>query len=123
MNYLTHLEIKYKKILPIFMLICSMFILYVSFLVGFSVNTITSLILLVVSVLMLTRNLAVITPNEIQMMNLLGTTVKRYSFTPEQIVITNNDVYIDGKKILSTWWADINIKEVRKFLLQTQDEQ
>lgn len=72
---------------------------------------------------MLTRTVAVITPNEIQMMNLLGITVKTYSYTPDQIVIANNSVYVNGKKVLSGLWADINIKEVKEFFLQIQEEQ
>jgi uncharacterized membrane protein len=105
------------------MLICSIFILYVSLLAGFSLNTITGLILLLVSILMLTRNIAIITPHEIQMLNLLGMTVKTYSYTPDQIVITNNSIYVNDKKVISTMWADINIKQVREFVLPTQHEQ
>ncbi|BAB75689.1 hypothetical protein ACN23B_20035 [Anabaena sp. FACHB-709] len=123
MNQPSNLQVKYKKIFPIFMLICSIFILYVSLVAGFSLNTITGLILLLLSFLMLTRTVAVITPNEIQMMNLLGITVKTYSYTPDQIVIANNSVYVNGKKVLSGLWADINIKEVKEFFLQIQEEQ
>ncbi len=104
------------------MLAASIFILYVTLVAGFTLNSITGLVLLVVSILMLTRNIAVITPNEIQMMNLLGMTLKTYSYTPDQIVITNNSIIINNKKVLSTLWADINIKEVRKLVLQTEDE-
>lgn len=123
MNRTSNLEIKYKKIFPIFMLICSLFILYVSLLTGFSANTITGLILLLLSLLMLTRTVAVITQQEIQMLNLLGMIIKRYSYTPDQIVITNNSIYVNDKKVISLWWTDINIKEVKEFFLNIQEEQ
>ncbi|HIK05121.1 MAG TPA: hypothetical protein IGS40_10455 [Trichormus sp. M33_DOE_039] len=123
MNQPPDLQVKYKKIFPILMLICSIFILYVSLLTGFSLNTITGLILLLLGLLMLTRTVAVITQNEIQMMNLLGMTVKVYSYTPDQIVVANNCIYVDGKKVISGWWADINIQEVKAFFLQIQKEQ
>lgn len=123
MNQTSYWQVKYKKIFPILMLICSIFILYVSLLTGFSLNTITGLILLLLGLLMLTRTVAVITQNEIQMMNLLGMTVKVYSYTPDQIVVANNCIYVDGKKVISGWWADINIQEVKAFFLQIQKEQ
>lgn len=122
MNQPSNLQVKYKKIFPILMLICSIFILYVSLLTGFSLNTITGLILLLLGLLMLTRTVAVITQNEIQMMNLLGMTVKVYSYTPDQIVVANNRIYVDGKTVISGWWADINIQEVKEFFLQIQEE-
>ncbi|AUS99474.1 hypothetical protein CLI64_03190 [Nostoc sp. CENA543] len=122
MNQPSELEVKYKKMYPIFILICSILILYTSLLVGFSLNTITGLILLLVSLLMLTRTVAVITQNEIQMRNLLGMTVKVYSYTPDQIVVANNNIYVNDKKVISGWWADINIQEVKAFFLQIQEE-
>jgi membrane-bound ClpP family serine protease len=122
MNQPSDLQVKYKKIFPILILVCSIFILCVSLLTGFTPNTITGLILLLLGLLMLTRTVAVITPNEIQMMNLLGMTVKVYSYTPDQIVVTNNSIYVNDKKVISGWWTDINIQEVKAFFLQIQEE-
>ncbi|MCF4965798.1 hypothetical protein [Nostoc sp. CMAA1605] len=122
MNQPSELEVKYKKIYPIFIGVCSILMLYTSLLVGFSLNTITGLILLLVSLLMLTRTVAVITQNEIQMRNLLGMTVKVYSYTPDQIVVANNSIYVNDKKVISGLWADINIQEVKAFFLQIQEE-
>jgi hypothetical protein len=109
--------VKYKKIYPIFMLSASLFILYVSLLVGFSVNTITGLVLLIISILMLTRPIAVITPNTIQMMNLMGMTVNNYHYNHENIAITNNSILVGNKKVISNWWADINMKQARELML------
>jgi hypothetical protein len=122
MNQYSSIEIKYKKIFSLFLFFTSMFILYVSFLVGFSLNTITGVILFLLSILMLTRPIAVITPNNVQMINLLGITVKNYPYTPDQILIKDNSIFVDGKKVISTLWADVNIQEVREFFLKMQEE-
>jgi hypothetical protein len=117
MNQHSSIEVKYKKIFSLFLFFASIFILYVSSIVGFSLNTITGVVLFFVSILMLTRPIAVITPNNIQMMNLLGMTVKNYPYKPEQILIKDNSISVNGKKVISTLWADVNIKEVREFVL------
>jgi hypothetical protein len=120
MNQYSIIEIKYKKIFSLFLFFASVFILYVSFIVGFSLNTIIGVILFLLSILMLTRPIAVITPNNIQMINLLGITVKNYPYIPDQILIKDNSISINGKKVISTLWADVNIQEVREFLLRIQ---
>ena len=110
----TRLKIKYKKVFPIFFLVCSIFILYAALVVGFTINTITGLIHLQLSVLMLTRSVVVITSNMIQMKNLLGMTVKEYPYTPEQVLIRNNSVFVTDKKIFSTWWTDTNVRRLSR---------
>ncbi len=122
MNQYSSIEIKYKKIFSLFLFFASVFILYVSFIVGFSLSTITGVILFLLSILMLTRPVAVITPNNIQMINLLGITGKNYPYTPDQILIKDNSISVNGKKVISTLWADINIQEVREFFLRIQEE-
>jgi hypothetical protein len=116
------LDIGYKKVFPIFMLVCSLFILYVALLVGFTINTITGLILLPVSILMLTRPAISITPNEIQMKNLWGMVVKTYPYTRDRISLRNNSVYVGEKKVFSTWWADCNVKAIETFLMNNASE-
>jgi hypothetical protein len=112
------LEIGYKKVFPIVMLLSSLFILYVALIVGFTINTITGLVLLPVSILMLTRPVISMTPNEIQMKNLWGMVVKKYSYTRDRISLRNNSVYVDEKKVFSTWWANRNIKAIEAFLMR-----
>ena len=109
------LTIKYKKAFPIFFLLCSAVILYAALVIGFTTNTIIGLILLPLSILMLIRSVIVITPNTIQMKNLLGMTVKEYSYAPEQISIRNNSVFVDDKKVFSVWWTDTNIRKLSAF--------
>jgi hypothetical protein len=102
MNQYSSIEIKYKKIFSLFLFFASVFILYVSFIVGFSLNTITGVILFFLSILMLTRPIAVITPNNIQMINLFGITGKSYPYTPDQILIKDNSISVNGKKVITT---------------------
>lgn len=118
MNNNFPIAVKYKKVFPILMLSSSIFILYVSLVVGFSLNTITGIVLLTLSIFMLTRPIALITSDSIQMKNLLGMTLKVYYYTPDNIVITNNSIIINNKKVLSTWLTDINIKQVRELILK-----
>lgn len=111
----AQLQIKYKKIFPIFLLICSLFILYVTLVVGFTTNSVLGFLFLPLSILMLTRNLVTITPTEIEMKNLLGFTLKTYPYTPGQVSIRNNSIYVNDKKVFSTWWTDVNIRQLRAF--------
>ncbi len=116
MNQNLFLQIKYNKLLPIFLLFCSIFVLYVSLLVGISLNTITAIILLIVSLLMLLNPIVEITPSEIRMKNIIGKTVKTHLYTPDSIAFKNNNVYVDGKKILNTWWMDTDVNKIRAFV-------
>ncbi|BAZ41913.1 hypothetical protein NIES4101_78810 [Calothrix sp. NIES-4101] len=118
----SNIEIKYKKALPVFLFLCSVFIFYVSSVAGFSLNTITGVILLILSMLMLTRPVVIITSNNIQMMNLLGITVKNYPYIPEQILIQDKSIYVDGKKVISSLWLDVNLKEVKEFFLMIEQQ-
>ncbi|MGD1906204.1 MAG: hypothetical protein ACFB0C_09455 [Leptolyngbyaceae cyanobacterium] len=114
-----YLKIKFHKALGIFELICSSFILCVSFLIGFSLNTITGLVLFGVSIRTLTSPMVVITPADIQMRNLLGMTLKRHPYSPEQVSVRNHLVYINEKRIFSTFFYDVSPKQVKAFFAQT----
>ncbi|NJO15960.1 MAG: hypothetical protein HC877_09465 [Thioploca sp.] len=98
-----YLELKYNKIIPICILVASCFILSTSFLVGFSINTLTGLILLPVAILMLANPLVVITANEVHLKNLFGITLKNYSYNKSEISIKNNMLFVKDKKIISFW--------------------
>jgi membrane-bound ClpP family serine protease len=111
----TLLTIKYKKAFPILFLLCSAVILYAALVVGFTTNTIIGLISLLLGILMLTRSVIVITPNTIQMKNLLGMTVKEYSYAPEQVSVRDNSVFVNDKKIFSAWWTDTNVRKLSAF--------
>jgi hypothetical protein len=44
--------------------------------------------------------------------------VKKYSYTPDRISLRNNSVYVDEKKVFSTWWANQNLKAIEAFLMR-----
>lgn len=112
------LKIKYSKVVPIIILLCSLLTIYVALVAGFSINTFLGLILLLVSVGMLTRNIIIIKPNQILIKNLLGMTVKSYSYTPEQIEVKKNSVYVNQKKVFSTWYTNSNSKKIKAYFLK-----
>lgn len=114
------LEIKYKKIFPIFMLASCAIIFWAAFVSGFNLSTITGFILLPVSVLMLTQNVIIIKIDCIEMKNLLGMTLKKYPYKSEQISIRNNNLYIDNQKIFSTIWAGISSRQLKAFFISQQ---
>lgn len=117
MNQNLFLQIKYKKLLPVFLLVCSTFVLYISISIGIiSINSITAIILLIISLLMLLNPIVEITPSEIRMKNIIGKTVKTHIYTPDSIAFKKNNVYINDQKILNTWWMDTDINKIRAFV-------
>jgi hypothetical protein len=62
----------------------------------------------------------VITATEIQMRNLLGMMLKRHPYTPEQVSVRNNLVYIKEKRIFSTVFYDVSPTQIKAFLAQTR---
>ena len=115
------LKIKYRKLFPIFFLVCGAFILYVALVIGFTPNTIIGIVLLPLGVLMLTRSVVSITRHTIQMKNLLGVTLKEYPYTPERVSIRNNSVYVEDNKVFSLWWTDTNLRKLNAFFNRTDE--
>jgi len=92
-------RVTFNKILGIIFLVCSSFILFVSFTIGPSVSTISGFILLLVSILYLVSPAIVYDDNEIQMKNLLGMTLKRHSFEKDKITTQDRRIYVNDKKL------------------------
>lgn len=118
MVHYPYLEIKYKKMLPILLLVASVLNLGLSLVAGLTLNIVTGLVLLLVGILMLKRPVIVITPSEIQMKSLLGRTGKKHSYTPDQISLRSGSLYVNNKKIFTTWWVDITTNQLRAFFAQ-----
>lgn len=114
---MTRLEIKYNVIFPIFFGACGLFILGSALIVGFSPRTILGLVILPLSVLMATRPVTILTPTEIQMKNLLGVTVKTHPCTPDSVSVKDKSVYVNGKKVFSTWWSNTSANQVKAFFV------
>src|SRR4051812_33555327 len=73
-------RVTYHKAFGIIMIACSVFILGVSFLIGFSLNSITGAVLLLVGILYLNSAAVVYDKEELELKNLYGMTMKRYNF-------------------------------------------
>lgn len=98
------------------MLVGSTFILGTTFIIGFSFNTITGILIFILSLQMLTKPMVVVTQTEIQMKNLWGMVVKRHAFSPSEISLQENGIYINTKKIVASWWADIPFETLHSFI-------
>lgn len=66
--------------------------------------------------LMWTRPLVMLTTDSLEMLSLLGSRGRVVSYEPHQISIRGKSIFIGEKKVLSTWWTDCDIQEVRSFL-------
>lgn len=89
----------FNKVFGIIFLVLASLILYISLLIGPSLSTISGLVLLVVSVLYLVSPAVVYSPAEIQLKNLLGMTLKKYSFESDTITVKDQRIYVNGSKI------------------------
>ncbi|MCH2228562.1 MAG: hypothetical protein MK033_12390 [Candidatus Caenarcaniphilales bacterium] len=119
MNQNSTLKIKYSKVFSIFIILSSLFTLYAFSIAGkFSLIAVVNYIFLIVGILMLTRPIALITHNNIIMMNLLGMKLKVYSYTPDELQVTNSMITLGDTKLFLTWLTDINVRELREFLLK-----
>ncbi|MCG8572586.1 MAG: hypothetical protein MJB14_20835 [Spirochaetes bacterium] len=110
------IEIRNKKLLPIITIAGSCFILGTSFVIGVSINTLTGVILLILGILLLVNPAAVITKDEIQVRNVLGMTVKKHPYKPDEVSVTRAGISINNKKIVASWWADYDLQQVTDFI-------
>ena len=109
-------EVKHNKILPVVAIIASVFILGTSLVIGFSLNTVTGILFLIIGIAMLSRPAAVITKEQIEIKNLLGMTLKRYPYMSKDISFKNNNLYVNDKKAISSFNASINQEEITNFI-------
>ncbi|MBI3133273.1 MAG: hypothetical protein HYZ14_01225 [Bacteroidetes bacterium] len=92
-------RVTFNKVLGIVFMVFASFILYVSLMIGPSINTITGGLLLLVSIFYLVNPAIIYNHQEIQLKNLFGMTMKRYSFLTDTITVQNRDIYVNGSKI------------------------
>jgi prepilin signal peptidase PulO-like enzyme (type II secretory pathway) len=110
------LKIKYAPTFPIIMLLCSAVILYVTLLIGPSVQTVTGLVSLFVGILMLTRPIAVLYPDRLETRNLLGMVVKTFKVADGAIRTQNNALYAGEKKLLQGWMINTKLEKITAYL-------
>lgn len=92
-------RVTYNKAFGISFLIAALFILITSLMLGPSLNAITGILILIVSILYLTGAAVIYNDEEIQLKNLFGTTMKRYSFVNDGLNVRNRKIYTHAIKI------------------------
>lgn len=111
----TNLELKYLKAFPTFLLTCCALIFFSAFVTGFSMNTVTGLILLPIGILGLTQSIVTITPNEIQWKNMFGRTMKTFPYQAEDMEVKENKVFVGDEKILGLWMYDQSQDTIKQY--------
>lgn len=88
-----------NKIIAGFVLLCGVFITVAAISVGMEAYLIVGPVFIVLGILLFTNPTIVITDTEIQMRNLFGMTLKRYSYTKETVEVKGRKLFVNGKKI------------------------
>jgi hypothetical protein len=109
-------KIKYNKLFPLIIIISSTFIISASFVIGFSINSLLGGLLLVAGIFMLSKPVAVIKRDQIELKNILGMTLKKIPYSKKEISFKKNNLYIKDKKIISSFNASINQAEIMDFI-------
>lgn len=101
-------RIRFNIVFPIIGSCAAVFILAVSAGIGASLNTITGVLLLVISVLQFTVPVVIVTADELQMRNLFGMTLRRVPYTLDTIDVSQPAPRVEGKKVrgFSAWSLD-----------------
>lgn len=86
-------RVTYNKAFGISFLIAALFILITSLMLGPSITTVTGVLILIVSILYLTSAAVVYTDEEIELKNLFGMTMKRYSFVNDSLNVRKRKIY------------------------------
>jgi hypothetical protein len=114
--------VKYKKLVAI-LNIClggvNLFLaLWLMLLTGRpNVTLFTGLVLLVLGILWLTRPLAVIHHDRIELMNMFsGNPARTYSYNRENVEITKSRVLVNSKAVLANWLTDLDTQAVRELV-------
>jgi hypothetical protein len=91
--------VRFNLVIGAIALAGSLFILFSSLYTGFSINTITGVILGIIGIAWLSSKKASYDENEIRINNLFGATIETYNLKEKQLTRKGDALYIDGKKI------------------------
>lgn len=117
-------RIRFHVAFPIIGLCASVFILAVSTQIGASLNTITGVVLLLVSVLQFTVPVVVVTQDEFQMRNLFGMTLRRVPYTLDTIDVSERVPRVEGRRVrgFSGWALDGNAIELMRADIRSRQQ-
>lgn len=111
------IEIKHNQGMAAFMLVCSLFILATSFVVGVSLNTVTGVILLLVSIGYFTQPAIVATESGLEHRNLLGMTLRRTDYER----FSDLGVDADGSFVVTRGGTTEKVRGMMRFFLSGAD--
>lgn len=111
------IEIKHSQGMAAFMLVCSLFILATSFVVGVSLNTVTGVILLLVSIGYFTQPAIVATESGLEHRNLLGMTLRRTDYER----FSDLGVDADGSFVVTRGGTTEKVRGMMRFFLSGAD--
>lgn len=111
------IEIKHNQVMAIVMLVCALFILATSFLVGVSLNTVTGVIILLVSIGYFTQPAVVVTESGLEHRNLLGMTLRRTDYRS----LADLDVEPDGTIWVTRAGTKEKVRGMIRFFLSGAD--
>ena len=111
------IEIKHNQAMAIFMLVCALFILGTSFLVGVSLNTLTGVIILLVSIGYFLQPAIVVTESGLEHRNLLGMTLRRTDYDS----LADLSVEADGTITVTRNGTTETVRGMIRFLLSGAD--
>lgn len=112
------IEIRHNRVMAVFMLLCAVFILATTAIVGVSLNTLTGVVLLIVAAGYLTKPGVVVTERGFEFRNLLGMTMRRVEFRSlADVTVENGAFYVarsNGReKVIGMRWF-LHGEDVRK---------
>jgi hypothetical protein len=111
------IEIKHNQAMAIFMLVCALFILGTSFLIGVSLNTLTGVIILLVSIGYFLQPAIVVTESGLEHRNLLGMTLRRTDYDS----LADLSVEADGTITVTRNGTTEKVRGMIRFLLSGAD--
>lgn len=88
-----------NKLIAGFVFLCGVFILSMAVSYEYPAQMIMGPMFVLLGVLLFVIPTIVITKNEIQMRNLFGMTLKRYSYNSDNVRVEGRKLYIDNKKV------------------------
>jgi hypothetical protein len=111
------IEIKHNQVMAIFMLVCALFILATSFIVGVSLSTLTGVLILLVSIGYFVQPAVVVTESGLEHRNLLGMTLRRTDYDS----LADLSVEADGTITVTRGGTKEKVRGMIRFLLSGAD--
>jgi hypothetical protein len=110
------MEIKYRKVFPFSLMVCSLVCLGIYAVIGFNISVITAIIPGVFAFFMFTKPALVIHKNSVEVKNMYGMTMRTIAFNSGELEVNAKGIYIEGKRVLSPFSVEYKAAEIKAFL-------